>query len=135
MCCNDSGPGGNVELKFDEIKMKINNATLKFDPEYHNGEFRIFDKGNSANENYNSPELDALKIRIDQIQKDNDYKKDKITELNEKIKEIEDKLNIMRKILNIDVSEQEYLKELTDKLKEQNPENKGIGRASCRERV
>ena len=126
MCCNDSAPQ-NVDLKsspFEEIKLKVNNATLKFDDKYHNGEFRIFDKGNPANENQNYPQLNAYQNAVSQINKEIEDKNAKITELKDKISEIENKLGMMRKILNIDVSEQEYLKELTDKLKEQNPENK-----------
>ena len=125
MCCNDSAPQ-NVDLKsspFDEIKLKVNNATLKFDDKYHNGEFRIFDKGNPANENQNS-QLNPYQNDISLTNKKIEDKNAKITELKDKISEIENKLGMMRKILNIDVSEQEYLKELTDKLKEQNPENK-----------
>ena len=125
MCCNDSAPQ-NVDLKsspFDEIKLKVNNATLKFDDKYHNGEFRIFDKGNPANENQNS-QLNPYQNDISLTNKKIEDKNAKIIELKNKINEIDNKLGIMRKILNIDVSEQEYLKELTDKLKEQNPENK-----------
>ena len=44
-------------------------------------------------------------------------KEAKINDLREKIRDIKDKIDIMQKILNIDVSEQDYLKDLSQKAK------------------
>ena len=123
MCCNDASNVKNIDLKnskFDEIKMKVNDSTLKFDETYHNGQFRIFDKGISSNINYSSPELNEYQKALKQLQDEIQYKDNKISELNNKIEDIDKKMEIMEKILNIDVSEKEYINELEQKLNEQN---------------
>ena len=53
--------------------------------------------------------------KINALNEEKEKKEKKIADLSEKIKEIETKIETMKKILTIDVSEQDYIKELAKK--------------------
>jgi predicted nuclease with TOPRIM domain len=112
-CC---GPEGlNIDFtkeKYKEIKLNINENILKFDPEVNYGVFALQNKKS----NEDTPQVLQLRAEINELNniiKSNDVKTEK---LNSKIKEIDDKIEVMNKILNVDISEREYLNYLASKI-------------------
>lgn len=108
-CCG----GGNISevdlqrVEFSKIKMEIDNSELQFYENEDGGTFKLVGKGGG---NRNIEEENDLQNQIN--------KKDaKINEFKMKIQEIDKKIEAMQKILQIDISEQEYVKELGNKLK------------------
>ena len=117
MCCNDKAE--KVDLrnqKFENINLNINKSNLQFFPYENYGIFRL----TSAISNDNSPELNDLNKQLSEIKKDIDVKGKRIELLKNKIEEIDQKIDAMNQILNIDVSEKEYITELGSKLENQN---------------
>ena len=112
-CC---GPEGKkidfTKDKFKDINLNVDKANLKFDTEVNDGIFTLV----NVQANEDTPEVLKLKgeiIDIDNMIKSNDVKMKK---LNSKIQEIDNKINAMNKILNVDISEREYLNELASKI-------------------
>ena len=112
-CC---GPEGiNVDFKkekYKEIILKIDKNTLKFLPNVNDGIFAL----QNIQSKEDTPEVLQLKgeiIDLENMIKSNDVKVEK---LNSKIQEIDNKINAMNKILNVDISEREYLNELASKI-------------------
>ena len=120
MCkSNSEPPEANLETDFNEIRFKVNDNDV------------ICCKGNNwmyklnkslgmsrtimsqANEEENNQENEE---NINSLKKEIEEKNIRIEELNNKIKEIDGKIQTMNKILNIDVSEQDYVKDLSDKI-------------------
>ena len=120
MCKSDNEPQkADLTTRFDDIKFTVNDSDVIVCNEnrwmYQNigneGISRSIRKKESEEENnlQNNSKIDSLKEEID-------TRKSRIEELKKKINEIDNKIETMNKILNIDVSEQEYVKELSDKI-------------------
>ena len=118
-CC---GPDGlNIDFskeQYNDIFLNIDDKNhgkkiLKFHPELNYG---IFSLENNANLNQDSEEVLRLKNEINELEniiKSNNVKAEK---LNAKIEEIDNKIEDMNKILNVDISEREYLNYLASKI-------------------
>lgn len=120
MCCNDKIE--KVDLKNDKlanIKMNINKSQLQFFP-YDN--YGIFKLTNGPNANINSPELNGLNNKISQLNEDINERNKRIELLKQKVELIDEKIDAMNKILNIDVSEKDYITELGNKIENANSE-------------
>ena len=68
------------------------------------------------NGNDESKENEENQKKIDEMQKEIDEKDEKIDDLRKKIREVDDKIETMKKILNIDVSEKNYLDDLEKRI-------------------
>ena len=123
MCkSNSEPPEANLETDFNEIRFKVNdndvicckgnNWMYKLNKSL--GMSRTF--MSQANEEENNQENEENKENIKSLEKEIEEKNIRIKELNNKIKEIDEKIKTMNKILNIDVSEQDYVKDLSDKI-------------------
>ena len=125
MCKSSNDNVQPVDLKnepFEEISITVNDKEkIRFDEKKEKWlpSIAAF-KTRSNNTHMNSGEGSEFTQRIANLNDDIQKKKDKIEELKSKIREIDDKLDTMKKILNIDVSEQEYVKELAKKINEEN---------------
>ena len=110
MACCGGGSTSDVDLqnlKFDVIKMEIDNSELQFFENEDGGTFKLVGKGGG---NINTDEESDLARQIA-------LKDEKINNYKLKIQEIDKKIEAMQKILQIDISEQEYVKDLGQKLK------------------
>ena len=100
--------GGNISevdlqrVEFSKIKMEIDNSELQFYENEDGGTFKLVGKGGGIRNNDEENDL------MNEINK----KDAKINEFMMKIQEIDKKIEAMQKILQIDISEQEYVKEL-----------------------
>ena len=113
--------------KFEDITISINEKkkeNIRFDT----NRWRValgdkFDSRREEEENEENEEDEEDEYEnedqgeINKLNDDIKNKEAKINDLREKIRDIKDKIDIMQKILNIDVSEQDYLKELSQKAK------------------
>ena len=120
MCkSNSEPPEAKLETDFNEIKFKVNDN----DVICCNGNNWMYKMNKSlgmsrtimsqANEEENNQENEE---NIKSLNKEIEEKNIRINELKNKIQEIDEKIQTMNKILNIDVSEQEYVKDLSDKI-------------------
>ena len=115
--------------KFEDLTITINannKENIRFDENRWRPAIgdRKDNKSNGEDENEenedNEEEEDFEKENQEEIIKLNDdieKKKTKLEDLEQKIEEIKNKIDTMNKILNIDVSEKEYLKDLSQKAK------------------
>ena len=120
MCkSNNEPPKADLTTKFDDIKFVVNDNDVivcnqnrwMYENIGNGGISRSIRK--SVNEEENNEENNEM---IKSLKKEIEDKNSRIDELNNKINEIEAKIQTMNKILNIDVSEQEYVKELSNKI-------------------
>ena len=74
----------------------------------------------SINTHVNPDEDNDNTEKIERLKEDIENRDQKINELKSKIKEINEKLDTMKKVLNVDVREQEYVKDLEDKINKEN---------------
>ena len=120
MCKSDNEPPkADLEIDFKDIKFKVNDNDVIF----FNGNNWMYKMNKSlgmsrsitshVNEEQTNQEDEE---NIKNLKKEIEEKNSRIDELKNKIKEIDGKIQTMNKILNIDVSEQEYVKELSDKI-------------------
>ena len=110
MCCGDNG-GNAIDLKsvkYDDIKIKVDKSTLKFFENSNYGTFRVLPGGSNLSGGQNEFYRDQIEV-----------KEKKIEELKEKISSIDEKLEAMNKIIDIDITEQEYIINLGAKIKAQ----------------
>ena len=113
------------EDKFDDITITINEKrkeNIRFERDRWRAaigdkkESRVDEEENEENEDNEEEEYEKEdQAEIDKLNDDIKTKEAKIEDLKEKIRAIKDKIDTMHKILNIDVSEQEYLKDLAQK--------------------
>lgn len=125
MCKSSDNEVPKVELKkdFEEISIVVNeekNENIKFDNNkwtpvlgvlpksiYDVEDSKIEDEEDEINEE-DQEKINILKEEVEKRMK-------KKEDLNQKIRDIEEKIELMKKILNVDVSEQEYIKDLAGK--------------------
>lgn len=116
MCCNDdSNEPINLD-NYSDIDLNLNNLKLKF---YPNDYFGTFKNISSIEYKDDDHQNSGLKSDIEKKKENNMEKQKKIEELKEKIKELNKTIEAMKKILNIDVSEEEYIGDLAKKIKAQ----------------
>ena len=132
MCKSNDEPPMKMDLKndkFEDIIIDINKdkkekicfADERWKP--YIGDVEELNNSNEEEENENEDEDKISQEDQEKIDKLNEEIKNKVEKkniLNEKIREIEDKMDTMKKILNIDVSEQEYLNDLSKKVNDEN---------------
>ena len=132
MCKSNDEPPMKMDLKndkFEDIIIDINKdkkekicfTNERWKP--YIGDVEELNNSNEEEENENEDEDKISQEDQEKIDKLNEEIKNKVEKkniLNEKIREIEDKMDTMKKILNIDVSEQEYLNDLSKKVNEEN---------------
>ena len=113
--------------KFEDIEIRVNDTEkIKFDlkkwmPCLKNKDYSVIEeKGSEEEEEDDDEEEEKVneedQKRINDLKQEIETRKKKEEELKEKIREIEDKIELMKKILNIDVSEQQYVKDLSKKV-------------------
>ena len=115
------------DVKFEDINIYVNeNESIKFDlkkwmPAIGKGRPVLNEEESEEEEDNGEDEKmnEEDQKKVESLKKDITSRENKIEELKEKIREIEDKLEMMKKILNIDVSEQQYVKDLSKKDKEE----------------
>ena len=120
MCkSNNEPPKADLPINFQDIKFRVNENDVilcnqnkwMYENVGNEGVSRSIRRKASGEDN-NLEENSNIKS----LNKEIENKDNRIKELESKIKEIDDKIATMNKILNIDVSEQEYVKELSDKI-------------------
>ena len=133
MCKSSNDQPQKIELKpddFDEIKIRVNDTeSIEFDvkkwkPIIGKKTTSVMsniteEENDEQSEKEESQDNEEDKKIIESLQNDIREKDEKIEDLQKKIKEVDDKIEIMKKILNIDVSEQEYVADLTKKVNEE----------------
>ena len=125
--CFSSEPPEKVDLndKFEEIKIKIDDKnTLSFCYENnknrkYNWNLKSKDIRKSMDSSSNTGEN---KEEINRLKSEKAEKERKINSLKEKIKDVDKKIKTLHDILKIDVSEQKYLKGLSQKINEEKNE-------------
>ena len=110
--------------KFDKININLNKSeSIEFKDYYwipkisNKSELSRITEQKSEEENGdegNNDNKEEEQRQIRKLQEEMKNQDEKIEDLNEKIKEIDEKIEIMKRILNIDVSEQEYVKYLSN---------------------
>ena len=127
MCKSSDENVERVELgkdNFGEISIMVNEAkreNIKFDKDKWVPGLGILAKSERFEEEEKEEDDEEEQIndedqdKINALNEEKEKKEKKIADLSEKIKEIETKIETMKKILTIDVSEQDYIKELAKK--------------------
>ena len=135
MCDSNEEEPKKIDLQnenLDDININLNDKE-KIIFKFKNSEwFPSENKAASNNKGENEEEEDEEnedeqneddKKKIEELKKETEDRETKKEALNKKKKEIEDKIELMKKILNIDVSEQQYVKDISgqkQKLKSEN---------------
>ena len=124
MCKSSNEQAEPIDLQkepYEKITIKINDSEkIEFDIEKWKPSIglkpstmsKITEEDNGKDE---SQEEENQK-KIDDMQKEIHEKEDKIEDLKKKIREVDDKIDTMKKILNIDVSEKNYLDDLDKRI-------------------
>ena len=133
MCKSSNEEVQKVDLredKYDEINIQVNDQeSIEFDVKKWKPVFGkkttsvmsniIEEENDEQSEKEESQDKEEDKTIIDNLQKQIEVKDEKIKDLEQKIQEVNDKIETMHKILSIDVSEQNYVNELTKKVNEE----------------
>ena len=123
MCLSSDDKPIKIDLKddkFEDINIHVNeNESIQFDlkkwePAIGKGHSDINEEEEDNEEDEKMNEEDQKKC--ESLKKDITSREKKRGDLKEKIREIEEKLEMMKKILNRDVSEQQYVKDLSKKV-------------------
>ena len=122
MCKSDNEPPkADLSTDFSDIKFTVNDNDVivcdenkwKYENSRNEGMGRsIRSQVNQGNEEINLENNENIQSLNQEIEEKNN----RIEDLKSKIKEIDNKIQTMNKILNIDVSEQEYVKDLASKI-------------------
>ena len=107
-CCggiNEKGEDLNA-IKYPELSLKIDNDKFKFDSK--EGQFIL--EENTVHEETEKEK--SLKNEINRLNEEYENGENQLSDLNNKIKEIEGKIAAMEKVLNVDISEKNYLQYL-----------------------
>ena len=111
-CCggiNEKGKDLNA-IKYPELSLKIDNDKFKFDSK--EGQF-ILEESTVHEE---TEKEKSLKNEINRLNEEYENGENQLSDLNKKIKEIEGKIAAMEKVLNVDISEKNYLQYLEKKI-------------------
>ena len=133
MCKSSNDQPQKIDLtndKFEDIKIHVNDTeSIEFDVKKWKptiGKKQSVMSNITEEENDEESEKEGSqdndeqdKKIIDSLKNDIREKDEKIEDLKNKIEEVKSKIEIMKKILNIDVSEQEYVADLTKKVNEE----------------
>ena len=123
MCKSGDEELPKVDLKkdFESITISVNeekNENIKFENNKWTPLIGVLPKSvyveeenEDEDDEINEEDQEKINIFKEEIEK----KKEKKEELKQKIRNINEKIDLMEKILNVDVSEQEYIKDLTAK--------------------
>ena len=112
-CCKGIEPR-DPDLKkiTDDLYLNINKSKLKFFVNEKGGIFKL------VNNQEGGVQISSdLNTAVDQLSNEIKKKDARIDDLKQKIKEIDEKINSMNKILAIDISEKEYITDLGEKVK------------------
>ena len=111
-CCggiNEKGEDLNA-IKYPELSLKIDNDKFKFDSK--EGQF-ILEESTVHEE---TEKEKSLKNEINRLNEEYENGENQLNDLNKKIKEIDGKIAAMEKVLNVDISEKNYLQYLEKKI-------------------
>ena len=106
-CCGTKVDVENLEDNYTPtIKFKINNHEIVFDPHLNCGQFV-----SNSNVNFTDDQIKDIENEISNLEKESIKKKEKITNLENKIKNIDDTISSMKEMLEIDISERDFISE------------------------
>ena len=125
MCKSSNDNVAKVDLEtepFEEISITVNEKEkIRLDEKKEKWLPSIIaSKVHLINTHVNQDEDNDNTEKIERLKEDIENRDQKINELKSKIKEINEKLDTMKKVLNVDVREQEYVKDLEDKINKEN---------------
>ena len=118
MKCCGSGEPAPIDLKtlqFEPIYLNIEKSKLRFFANDKGGTFKLVNTDESKNQQEKQQLSEKERILHDEILR----KQERINQLKEKILEINSKIESMNKILNIDISEKDYITTLGERVKAQ----------------
>ena len=131
MCKSDNEPQkADLPIDFNNIEFKVNDKDVIICNE--NGWIYKFNnneiigrsiKSQLSEDDSNQDNIDNNNSKINSLNDEINEKNNRIKDLKAKIQEIDNKIQTMNKILNIDVSEQEYVKELELKINNEKPQD------------
>jgi predicted nucleic acid-binding Zn-ribbon protein len=112
-CCggiNEKGEDLNGKA-YPELSLKIDNNKFKFASK--EGQFILEEN----TEHEETEKEKSLMNEINNLKKEYENGENQLNDINKKIKEIEGKIAAMEKVLNVDISEKNYLQYLEKKIK------------------
>ena len=112
--------------KFEDIEIHVNDTEKiklglkKLMPYLKNKYYSVIDEKESEEEEDDDEEEEKVneedQKRIDDLKQEIETRKKKANELEVRIRKVDDKIDEMKKILKIDVIEQQYVKDLSKKV-------------------